>query len=47
MELLAEGDDKESFIEYSIKQKLGEIIPVVAMRSLILIDGEKYIVGIV
>ncbi|MCK5780010.1 MAG: PAS domain S-box protein, partial [Psychrilyobacter sp.] len=45
MELLAEGDDKEPFIEYSIKQKLGEIIPVVAMRSLILIDGEKYIVG--
>ena len=45
MELLAEGDDNEPFIEYSIKQKSGRIIPVVAMRSLIVIDSEKYIVG--
>ncbi len=47
MELLAEGENKEPFIEYHIHQKSGNVIPVVAMRSLVVVDGNNYIVGII
>ncbi len=46
LEILANNDEKERIIEYSIKTKSGEIIPVIAMRSLIVVDGEEYIIGI-
>ena len=46
MELLAEGDDKERIIEYRIQTKSGNIIPVIAMRSLVAVDGNEYMVGI-
>ncbi len=46
MEMLAEGDDKERLIEYRIQVNSGKIIPVIAMRSLLVVDGNKYMVGI-
>ena len=46
MELLAEGEDNEPFIEYHIQQKSGKAIPIVAMRSLVIVDGNSYIIGI-
>ena len=46
MELLAEGDDRERVIEYRLKVKSGKVIPVIAMRSLLVVDGNKYMVGI-
>lgn len=47
MELLAEGKDKEPFIEYRLQQKSGKVIPIVAMRSLIIVDGKNFIAGII
>ena len=46
MELIAEGDDKERIIEYSIQTKTGKLIPCIAMRSVVLVEGIKYMVGI-
>ena len=46
MEMLAEGDDKERLIEYRVQIKSGKIIQVIAMRSLLVVDGNKYMVGI-
>ena len=46
MELLAEGDDKERVIEYRLQAKSGKVIPVIAMRSLLVVEGDKYMVGI-
>ncbi len=46
LEMLAEGDDKERLIEYRIQVKSGKIIPVIAMRSLLVVDGNKFMVGI-
>ena len=46
MELLAEGDDKERVIEYRLEAKSGKVIPVIAMRSLLVVEGDKYMVGI-
>ena len=46
MELLAEGDGKEQTIEYSILTKLGKTIPCIAMRSVVKVDGTKFMVGI-
>jgi len=46
MELLAEGDNREQVIEYRLQIKSGKVIPVIAMRSLLVVDGNKYMVGI-
>jgi len=46
MEMLAKGDDKERLIEYRVQVKSGKVIPVIAMRSLLVVDGNKYMVGI-
>ena len=46
MEMLAEGDDKERFIEYHLITKSGKVIPVIAMRNLLFVNGNKYMVGI-
>ena len=46
MEILADGDSKERTIEYNIQTKSGDIIPHLAMRSLVVIDGKKFIIGI-
>jgi len=46
MEILAEADDNERAIEYSIQTKSGKIIPILAFRSLVIIEGKEYIIGI-
>lgn len=46
MELLAEGADKERIIEYCVQTKSGKIIPCLAMRSVVFVDGNKYMAGI-
>jgi len=46
MKLLAEGDDEERVIEYRIQTKSGKVIPVIAMRSLLHMNGNKYVAGI-
>jgi len=46
MELLAKGDAKERVIEYRLQVKSGKIIPVIAMRSLLVVNGNKFMVGI-
>jgi len=46
MELLAEGDDRERVIEYRLQIKSGKVIPVIAIRSLLLVDGKEYVAGI-
>ena len=46
MEMLAEGDDKERLIEYRVETKSGKVFPVIAMRSLLIVDGNRYMVGI-
>jgi len=48
MEILSDGDDtdKERTIEYRITTKSGKIIPILALRSLIVVDNEEYIMGI-
>ena len=44
--ILSKDDDKERTIEYRIKTKSGEVIPILALRSPIVVDGERYIIGI-
>jgi len=46
MELITEGENKERIIEYCIETKFGKIIPCLALRSPVFIDGIKYMVGI-
>ena len=46
VEILTGGDDKERLIEYRIQVKSGKVIPVIAIRSLLVVDGNKYLVGI-
>ena len=46
MEIISDGDDKERIIEYRIKNKSGKIIPILAMRSLVVVDGIEYVIGI-
>ena len=46
MEILAEADNNERTIEYSIRAKSGKIIPILALRSLVIIEGKEYIIGI-
>lgn len=46
MEILAEADDNERTIEYNIQTKSGRIIPILALRSLVIIEGQEYIIGI-
>lgn len=46
IELIAEAEDKERIIEYCIQTKSGKIIPCLAMRSVVVVDSIKYMVGI-
>jgi len=46
MELLAEGDYKEQTIEYCILTKSGKSVPCVAMRSVVKVEGTKFMVGL-
>lgn len=46
MELLADADDKERIIEYSVQTKSGKVIPCLAMRSVVIVDGVQFMVGI-
>ncbi len=46
MELIGEAEDKEQIIEYCIQTKSGKIIPCLAMRSVVVVDSIKYMVGI-
>ncbi len=46
MELLADGDDKERTIEYSVQTKSGKVVPCLAMRSVVIVDGSQFMVGI-
>ena len=45
MELIYEGVDKERIIEYCIQTKSGKIIPCLALRSVVVVNGIKYMVG--
>ena len=46
MAILAEGDGQDRIIEYNIQTKAGKVIPILALRSLIVVDGIDYIIGI-
>ena len=46
VELMAEGDDKERIIQYNIVTKSEKIIPCLALRSVVVVDGTTYMVGI-
>ncbi len=46
IELIVDGDDKERIIEYCIETKHGRIIPCLAMRSVVIVDGIEYMAGI-
>ncbi len=46
MEILTEDNEEERIIEYSLQTKSGKVIPIIALRSLVVVDGRKYIVGI-
>ncbi len=46
MEMLSTGENIERSIEYKVVAKSGEVIPVLALRSLIIVNGKEYIIGI-
>ncbi len=46
MEMLSTNNNSERSIEYKIVTKSGEVIPILALRSLITVDGKGYIMGI-
>lgn len=46
MEMLSTSNNSERSIEYKIVTKSGEVIPILALRSLIIVDGKDYIMGI-
>ena len=46
MEILAGSVNKEPFIKYRVQTKSGKGIPVIAIRSLLIVDGNKYMVGL-
>jgi len=46
LQLVTDGDDKERNIEYSIRTKSGKVIPILAIRSLVVVDSKEYIIGI-
>ena len=46
IELIAEDEGKERVIEYCIETKSGKIIPCLALRSPVFVEGIKYLVGI-
>jgi len=46
MEMLSTGDNDERSIEYKVVTKSGEAISILAFRSLIIVDGKDYIIGI-
>ena len=46
LELIAEGKDKERIIEYCLQTKYGKSIPCLAMRSVVVVNNTKYMVGI-
>jgi len=45
MEVLADGEGNKT-IEYRIKTKSGSIIPLLSLRSLVIIDSNEYVIGI-
>ena len=46
LQLVAAGADDERNIEYSIQTGSGKIIPILALRSLVIVDSKEYIIGI-
>ena len=46
MEIVNNYDDVERTIEYRIITKFGKIIPILAIRSLVVINDEEYVIGI-
>ena len=46
MELIAEGEDKERIIEYRLRTKSGKVIPVIALRSPLIVNSNLYMAGI-
>ena len=45
MEIVSESDDTERIIEYCIKTKSGIVLPILAIRSLVVVDGKEYVIG--
>ncbi len=46
MEIASENDHDERIIEYEILTRSGKIIPIIAMRSRVVVDDNEYIIGI-
>ena len=46
LEIISDGNDTERVIEYNIKTKSNKVIPILAMRSLVVLDSVEYVIGI-
>ena len=46
MNLIAKGYDKEQIIEFCLQTKFGKKIPCLVIRSVLVVNGVKYVVGI-
>ena len=46
-ELLANDDNKKIVVEYNLQTKSGKIIPVIALRSLLVVNDKRYVAGII
>ena len=45
-EVFAGGGGEEQIIEYSVQSKSGNVFPVIGLRSLIVLGGQEYFIGI-
>ena len=44
--IVADGNGEEQIIEFSVRSKSGNLFPVIGLRTLIVLSGKEYFIGI-